>query len=85
MKTYIYIYSVTCINEGKLEYGGVSHVFTDRDLANKFVSREIHTQASLWKSVPTIFNKTKGTFTQIELKHPAGNIIHYYTLQAKEL
>ena len=79
MKTYIY--SITKIEEGNLDYSGVLDVFTDKETAKKFVTKEIKEQAYFWGVTPTIYKAIKGSFVQYEVKHKEKELTMYFTLQ----
>ena len=79
MKTYIY--SITKIEEGNLDYSGVLDVFTDKETAKKFVTKEIKEQAYFWGVTPTIYKAIKGSLVQYEVKHKEKELTMYFTLQ----
>ena len=80
MKTYIY--SITKIEDGNLDYSGVLDVFTNKETAKKFVTKEIKNQAYFWGVTPTIKLAIKGSYVQYEVKHKERNMTIYFTLQA---
>ena len=76
-----YIYSVTKISEGNLDYSGVSEVFTDKKTAKEFATKQIKDQAYFWGVTPTLYRTAKGRFVQYEVKHKEQDIKMYFTLQ----